>query len=103
MNDENLFNIQSDQLTKQLHNIIVVHTARTWERLRLKQPYKEMPQDNIASVNTILEIAYKILKDKVIQDFIVRQSENVWLETDQGMSDVYIETLAEKEIKNNYL
>ena len=87
----------------EIHNIIVIHTARTWERLRLKQPHKEMPQDNIASVNTILEIAYKILKDKVIQNFIVRQSEDVWLETAQKMSDVYIETLAEKEIKNNYL
>jgi len=86
-----------------IHNTIVVHVARTWERLRLKQPHKEMPDDNIASVDTILQIAYSILKDKVIQDFIVRQSEDVWLETDQGMSDVYIETLAEKEIKNNYL
>ena len=95
--------MKTKELEDNIHNIIVVHTARTWERLRLKQAYEEMHQDNIASVDTILQIAYKILKDKVIQDFIVRQSEDVWLETDQGMSDVYIESLAEKEIKNNYL
>jgi hypothetical protein len=95
--------MKTKELEDKIHNIIVVHTARTWERLRLKQAHEEMPEDNIASVDTILEIAYTILKDKVIQDFIVRQSGDVWLETEQGMSDVYIENLAEKEIKNNYL
>lgn len=95
--------MKTKEIENKIHNIIVVHTARTWERLRLKQPHEEMPQDNIASVDTILEIAYTILKDKVIQDFIVRQSGDVWLETEQGMSDVYIENLAEKEIINNYL
>jgi hypothetical protein len=82
-----------------LHNTIVVHVARTWERIRLKQPYQEMPDDNIASVDTILQIAYRILKDNVIQDFVVRQSGDVWQETEQGMSDVYIEALAENHIK----
>ena len=95
--------MKTKELEDNIHNIIVVHAARTWERLRLKQAHEEMPEDNIASVDTILEIAYKILKNKVIQDFIVRQSEDVWLETDQGMSDLYIESLAEEEIKNNYL
>lgn len=84
-----------------IHNTIVVHVARTWERLRLKQPHQEMPDDNIASVDTILEIAYSILKDKVIQDFVVNQSGDVWAETEQGMSDVYIETLAEEHIKRS--
>ena len=95
--------MKTKEIKNKMHNIIVIHTARTWERLRLKQPHEEMPQDNIASVDTILEIAYTILKDKVIQDFIVRQSGDVWLETEQSMSDIYIETLAEKEIINNYL
>tara|TARA_B100000902_G_scaffold288863_1_gene275061 strand:- start:32 stop:337 length:306 start_codon:yes stop_codon:yes gene_type:complete len=81
-----------------LHNTIVVHVARTWERIRLKQPYAEMPDDNISSVDTILEIAYSVLKDEVIQDFVVRQSGDVWLETKEGMSDIYIESLAEKHI-----
>ena len=81
-----------------LHNTIVVHVARTWERIRLKQPYAEMPHDNISSVDTILEIAYSVLKDEVIQDFVVRQSGDVWLETKEGMSDTYIEALAEKHI-----
>ena len=82
-----------------IHNIIVVHVTRVWERVRLKQPHQEMPDDNIASVDTILGIAYEILKDKVIQDFLVRQSGDVWLETKEGMSDAYIETLAENHIK----
>lgn len=88
---------------QQMHDTIVVHVSRTWERIRLEQPFQEMPDDNIASVDTILEISYTILKDKVIQDFLVRQSGDVWLETDEGMSDIYIETLAEKIIKENYL
>ena len=46
---------------KQMHNIILVHVARTWERIRLKQPYEEMPQDNIGSAcNAIPEIAHDI-------------------------------------------
>ena len=30
-------------MNQEIYNIILVHTARTWERIRLTQPYQEMP------------------------------------------------------------
>lgn len=89
--------------TEELHDTIVVHVARTWERLRLKQPLQQMPDDNIQSVDTILEISSTLLKDSVLQDFLFQQSGDVWAKTKEGLSDVYIENLAEREIKENYI
>ena len=58
-----------------LLHIILVHVARTWERIRLRQPYEEMPQDNIMSADSsIPEIAYEIYKSEIIKNlFIIKK------------------------------
>lgn len=94
-------------MKKNLFNTILIHVARTWERIRLTQPYKEMPEDNIGSVGSIIIIAEDILKDAVIQKFIDTYDTyegHFWVEnTKEGFSDLYIESLAEEIIKTNYL
>jgi hypothetical protein len=92
-----------------MFNYIIVHVARTWERTRMAQPYQEMPQDNIESAEgAIPDIAEEIYNDSVIQGFL-KASEKVkaddyWCKnTPQGMSDCYIEALAEEKINKNYL
>jgi len=61
--EQALFSIDISKLKKmesfnrQIYNIILIHTARTWERIRLKQPFQEMPHDNIASTDYIEGIA----------------------------------------------
>jgi len=93
---------------KEMHDIILIHTARTWERIRLNQQYKEMPQDNIRSATeAIPEIAFDILNTDVIKSFL-NYSENDW---DWGKetkgyayaSDCYIEQKAFEIIYNNYI
>lgn len=89
---------------QEIFNIILVHVARTWERIRITQPFEEMKQDNIMSSEcAIPEIASQIIDDKIIQEFIMTNNGEVWLKTKQGVSDCYIESLAEKLITENYL
>ena len=93
---------------EQMHNIILVHVARTWERIRLRQPYNEMPQDNIESASVAIpEIAYEIYKDDVIQKLInYKKNDWDWEVMTKGyaeMSDIYIEKKAEEIIYNNYI
>ena len=89
-----------------MYNTILVHTARTWERIRLEQPHEEMPFDNIESVEEIMEIANDILQDKVIQKFINMGEEErskTWNwdgESEHPCSDIYIEHIAEELIYN---
>ena len=94
-------------MKKFIFNISVVHMARTWERIRLEQPFEEMPLDNIESAEAIIEIAEEIQNDEIIKRFIKCKDYNNWdweEETnDYGFSDTYIEHLAEKIIKEKYL
>ena len=94
-------------MKKFVFNISVVHTARTWERIRLEQPFEEMPLDNIESAEAIIEIAEEIQNDEVIQRFLKCKDYDNWdweEETDgYSFSDTYIEYLAEKIIKEKYL
>ena len=93
---------------EQMHNIILVHVARTWERIRLEQPFKEMPQDNIESASVAIpEIAYEIYKDDVIQK-LINYKKNDWdwevmTKGEAHFSDLYIEGRAEKIIYNEYI
>ena len=93
---------------KELHDIILVHTARTWERIRLKQQYEEMPQDNITSATDgIPEIAFDILNTDVIKRFLNYNGNDWdWGKETKGyayMSDCYIEQKAFEIIYNNYI
>jgi len=95
-------------MKKYVFNTILVHVARTWERVRLTQPFKEMPQDNIESVDSIVEIADIILKDAVIQKFISKDKGYDWdwdkeTSAETPCSDSYIESLAEKVITSDYI
>ena len=91
-----------------IHNIILVHVARTWERVRLRQPYEEMPQDNIMSAcNSIPAIAEEIYNSEIMQELIDYKGDDwCWRTMTKGyaeMSDVYMEKKAEEIIHNQYI
>ena len=92
-------------MNREIYNIILVHTARTWERMRIAQPYQEMPFDNIASVEEIEHIASVIYHNDIIQGFLTDVTqEDYWVNnTDEGISDSYIENEAEGIINREYL
>jgi hypothetical protein len=90
-----------------MFNYILIHVARTWERMRLADPYEEMPQDNIESAESAIpDIAERIFFNHIIQGFLNASEEvkdNYWQEKTNTMSDWYIEGEAERIIKENYL
>lgn len=93
---------------REMHNVILIHTARTWERIRLKQDFQEMPQDNIQSAyESIPEIAFDILNTDIIQRLLNYDGvEFNWGKETKGyayMSDCYIEQKAFEIIYNNYI
>jgi len=92
-------------MNQEIYNIILVHTARTWERMRIAQPYQEMPFDNIASVEEIEHIASVIYHNDIIQGFLTDVTQgDYWVNnTDEGISDLYIESEAEGIINREYL
>jgi len=92
-------------MNREIYNIILIHTARVWERMRSTQPYQEMPFDNIASVEEIEYIASDIYRNEIIQGFLTAGTkDNYWVDnTDEGMSDAYIENQAEYIINDEYL
>lgn len=86
-----------------MQTTILVHVARTWERVRLEMPNQEMPYDNIASVNEIAEIAKQIFDIPLIQEFLHEKDGSIWDRHGDGCSDVYIERCAREIIKSEYL
>lgn len=88
---------------RELFNTVLVHTARTWERIRLEQPDEEMSEDNIESVDTIVEIA-DIIMDMPPLKKLLTSKDFCWeTETEEGFSDSYIEKVATNIITENYL
>ena len=90
-----------------IHNIILVHVARTWERVRLRQPHEEMPQDNIMSAcDSIPAIAEEIYNSEIMQKLIYYKEDDwCWRTMTKGyaeVSDIYIEKKAEEIIYNQY-
>jgi hypothetical protein len=98
---ERIYNI----MNKEIYNIILIHTARTWERIRITQTHQEMPFDNIGSTDEIEKIATMIYHVAIIQGFLtIENTDNYWVDnTDEGMSDTYIEGQAEQIILDEYL
>tara|TARA_R100001369_G_scaffold23183_1_gene42544 strand:- start:393 stop:677 length:285 start_codon:yes stop_codon:yes gene_type:complete len=93
-------------MNREIYNTVLIHTARSWERVRLEQPNEEMPYDNIESVYEIECIATTIYNDKVIQGFIKGEGchSAYWFHnTKEGMSDTYIESRAVDLIKKEIL
>lgn len=92
---------------REMYNYVLIHTARTWERIRVTQKHQEMPLDNISSVEAIIEVADAIFDGAVIQGFLNASQEkrenDYWVKnTEEGMSDSFIEAQAEKIIRENY-
>lgn len=94
-----------EKFDRVLYNIILVHVARTWERIRVTQEHQEMPCDNICSADEVMPwIADNIYEGKIIQGFINGDEDDYWLNnTKEGMSDLFIEAEAERFINKNYL
>ena len=92
-------------MNQEIYNIVLIHTARTWERIRIAQPYQEMPFDNIASTDEIEEIASTIYDNDIIQGFLNDEiKDDYWINnTIEGMSDIYIEAEAERIINDEKL
>ena len=95
-------------MNREFYNIILIHTARTWERLRLTQPHQEMPYDNIGSIEEIEHIASTIYHNDIIQGFLNApddlSKDRWWIDNvDEGMSDTYIEGQAEQILLDEYL
>lgn len=92
-------------MNREIYNIVLVHVARTWERTRVTRPYEEMPFDNIGSVEEIEHIASVIYHNDIIQGFINAEAKDgYWIDNvEDGMSDCYIENIAQAIIDSKYL
>ena len=88
---------------RELFNIVLIHVARTWERIRVQQDFEEMPLDNLESLEVIEEIANDIMEDEHIIAFLKTREDDYFITHTDKMSDTYIEDLAEEIIKENYL
>jgi len=88
---------------RQIFNIVLIHVARTWEKVRVQQDFEEMPLDNLESLEAIEEIANDIMEDKHIVTFLKTKEDDYFITHTDKMSDAYIEDLAEEIIKENYL
>ena len=88
---------------REIYDIILVHVARTWERLRLQQPNKEMPLDNIRSAEELPCVADFIIDTDLVQEFLTNRDGAIWDRYGDGLSDVYIERIAEEYITKYYL
>jgi len=108
MNSRNSITKSENKMNRDIYNIILIHTARTWERLRLTQPHQEMPYDNVGSTDEIQEVASTIYNNDIIQGFLNApdnlSKDRWWMDNvPEGMSDEYIENEAERIISNEYL
>ena len=85
-----------------LFNTVLIHVARTWERIRVTRPHQEMPIDNIASTEVIEEIALMIYSNDIVQGFLDSNDWDYWMATTNMMSDAYIEETAFGIISKNF-
>lgn len=90
-------------IERTLFNTILIHVARTWERIRVTRPHREMPFDNIASTEVIEEIAFTIYSNDVVQGFLDSNDWDYWMTTTNMMSDEYIEETAFSIISKNFI
>ena len=87
---------------RQIYNIILVHVSRTWERMRLEQPYEEMPLDNVSSAEEMSTIADYIIRTDLVQEFLADRDGSIWNRYGDGASDTYIERVSRDYIESNY-
>ncbi len=89
-------------LKSEVRDTIVIHVARTWERVRKEKDNNEldMPYDNIESVDVIQTIAEIIMSYAMIREFIKTRDGMIWNREGDGCSDIYIERKAIEIINN---
>ena len=89
-------------LKSEVRDTIVIHVARTWERVRREKDNNEldMPYDNIESVDVIQTIAEIIMSYAMIREFIKTRDGMIWNREGDGCSDIYIERKAIEIINN---
>ena len=89
-------------LKSEVRDTIVIHVARTWERVRKEKDNNEldMPYDNIESVDVIQTIAEIIMSCAMIREFIKTRDGMIWNREGDGCSDIYIERKAIEIINN---
>jgi hypothetical protein len=85
---------------RSIYNIVLIHTARGWERIRVTRPHQAMPLDNIESTEAIEEIATRIINSELLQKFLLTMDGSVW---EDECSDTHIERLAYDIIYKDYL
>jgi len=88
---------------RSIFNIILIHVARTWERMRLEQTFQEMPFDNIGSTDEIESVAHTIVNNEIIQEFLEKRNSEIWDRFGDGASDAYIERITKEIIEKEYL
>ncbi len=89
-------------LKTEVRDTIVIHVARTWERVRKEKDNNDldMPYDNIGSVDVIQTIAEIIMSYAMIREFIKTKDGTIWNREGDGWSDGYIERKAIEIINN---
>ena len=89
-------------LKSEVRDTIVIHVARTWERVRKEKDNNDldMPYDNIVSVDVIQTIAEIIMSYAMIREFIKTRDGMIWNREGDGCSDIYIERKAIEIINN---
>jgi len=89
-------------LKTEVRDTIVIHVARTWERVRKEKDNNDldMPYDNIGSVDVIQTIAEIIMSYAMIREFIKTRDGMIWNREGDGCSDIYIERKAIEIINN---
>jgi hypothetical protein len=89
-------------LKTEVRDTIVIHVARTWERIRKEKDNNDldMPYDNIGSVDVIQTIAEIIMSYAMIREFIKTKDGMIWNREGDGCSDIYIERKAIEIINN---
>lgn len=86
--------MNNTEFKAKVFNTILIHVARSWERVRKEQPLEEMPYDNIESVEVIESIAEVIMTYRMVREFIVTRDGTIWNREGDGCSDIYIERKA---------
>ena len=94
--------MRSKKFKTEVRNTILIHVARTWERVRKEKDNNDldMPYDNIESVDVIQTIAEIIMSYRMIREFIETRDESIWNREGDGCSDIYIERKAVEIIDN---
>ena len=94
--------MRSKKFKTEVRNTILIHVARTWERVRKEKDNNDldMPYDNIESVDVIQTIAEIIMSYRMIREFIETRDERIWNMEGDGCSDIYIERKAVEIIDN---